>query len=115
MGRVLTDKEALQALLDGKKLTTITYGPTGQYIYLDDLGNLKDERGYKRNYNSLLRYKIWEPPKQKKKVTLYRYTYKSSIGDVIYQSEWMSAEHEDHRHLGILKIETKEVEYEESI
>ena len=42
----MTDKEILEALLQGKKLTSKKWNK-GEYFYLNNLGDLVDEKGDK--------------------------------------------------------------------
>jgi len=86
----------------------------GYYYGLKDSGN----NGYDHGTGSCK----WEIIKQTKKITLYKYTYKSEDG--IEQSEWVSFNWEsfwkrysingwDSELWVLLKIESKEIEIEE--
>ena len=59
----------------------------------------------------------WEPVKEKKKITLYRFTMKVGKHGDIHQANWTEVEWEEYNcnspELHLLKTETKEVEIDD--
>ena len=114
-GKFETQSEIFQALLNGKKIKRETWAPES-YIHLVD-GKLRDEFGDNMEETELYPtphdFLIYEEPKPKKKITLYRYTYK--YGSVIHQTNFISKKwsafggNEDY----LLLTESKEVEVDD--
>lgn len=69
---VLTTREALKALAEGKKLRA-TYWPKKCYIYLNSEGDIVDNDDYVEDFNSKIQYVFWnEPVEQKERYYLFR-------------------------------------------
>jgi len=110
-------KWAIEQMLKGE----IIYNPhivNEYYFYEDRFFYKKDLEGkHYFDINDLLHSDFWsiyQPPKQKKKITLYRYTYET-ISNNIFQNYWTSEKWEDFKsgsHSALLKTETKEIEIE---
>jgi len=75
-GKFETQAEIFQALLDGKKVKHVSWDK-GEYVFLNTK-TLKRENGDDAlpSFSMPTNWSIYEEPKPKKKVTLYRYTYK---------------------------------------
>lgn len=69
--KILTTKEAMQALLDGKKLKRPSWGPDRFLNLVDDKIVDQDNSGWGCNLN--VGYQLYEEPK--KKVKFYRVGY----------------------------------------
>lgn len=110
-----TQAEIYQALLDGKKIKRKTWAPEA-YIHLVE-GGLVDEFGDNMEETRLFpphEFLIYEEPKPKKKVTLYRHTMSNRISGNIYQTTWDSVETAvDTKFIEVIKTESKEVEYDD--
>lgn len=113
-GKFETQAEIYQALLDAKKIKRETWSPQA-YIHLVG-GALRDELGIdvsETRLNPPCEFLIYEEPKPKKKVALYRHTYK--YGNSIHQTNFTSknwsalAGDEDH----LLLTESKEIEVDD--
>ena len=113
-GKFETQAEIFQALLDGKKVIHVVWGK-GEYVFLNNSKTLKRENGDDAlsSFPMPTNWSIYEEPKPKKKVTLYRYTYK--YGSVIHQTNFTSknwsafGENEDY----LLLTESKEIEVDD--
>ena len=113
-GRFETQAEIFQALADGKKLTKKKWSK-GVFIQLVD-GMITDEGGdycSDINFSVSEDFLIYEEPKPKKKVTLYRYTY--TYGGSIHQTSFTS---KNWSALGgegdyLLLTESKEIEVDD--
>lgn len=110
-GKFETQAEIFQALADGKKLTKKKWSK-GVFIQLVD-GMITDEGGdycSDINFSVSEDFLIYEEPKPKKKVTLYRYTYEYS-GNIL-ESNFISKGWGDYKSRGdkLLLTESKEIE-----
>ena len=112
-----TQAEIFKALLDGVKIKKEGW-LLQKYMHLKD-GDLFYDNGLKRNqpvdFSNLESWSIYEEPKPKKKVTLYRYTYREDNGPDIGQTSWCSYGFKEgwSHHFTLLKTESKEVEYDD--
>ena len=81
----MTTKEAIQAMLDGKKVRAIGWLKT-EYIELSPRGNYTDEdhEYYQIGINDK-EWEIYEEPKSKKTVTIEKWLCKSEKGFVILE------------------------------
>lgn len=107
-GKFETQAEIYQALLDGKK---ITRGKSGHYLQnINGMVKWEDGKANHEDFSDSTEWKIYEDPKPKKKIMLYRYTYK--YGSAIHQTNFTSKNwstfggDEDY----LLLTESKEVE-----
>lgn len=109
--RFKTQAEIYQALLDRKK---IIY-KEGEIVGLVD-GVV---RNFFRDGTSAIakwgfyhpeEWSIYEEPKPKKKVMLYRYTLENTKYGTAHQTAWESAPFDGNSFVKILKTESKEVE-----
>lgn len=110
-----TQAEIFKALLDGKK---IEY-KDGEIVGLMD-GNtctfFLDGTSVpaRWSFSHPNEWSIYEKPKPKKKVTLYRHTMSNRISGNIYQTTWESVETAvDTKFIEVIKTESKEVEYDD--
>ena len=87
-GRFETQAEIFQALLNGKKIKYARW-VIGEYVFLNNktLKHENDEDAY-LSFALPTNWSIYEEPKPKKKVTLYRYTY--TYGSTIHQTNFTS-------------------------
>lgn len=112
-GKFETQAEIYQALLDGKKIRMNTWADV-YYLYLEK-GMQKDERGAPAAYHFdyPCNWPIYEEHKPKKKVTLYRYTYK--YGSAIHQTNFTSKNWSTYGGEGdyLLLTESKEIEVDD--
>lgn len=120
-------KEAILAMLDGKKVCQKEY-PSSYFYYNDLRGFVFCSRSGVETklvdaINKVDGYELYEEPKKKvkKKVTLYRYTYRTKNhagNDGFDQSGWSKNSWEEFNKFlfgslrTLLKTESKEVEYE---
>jgi len=98
-------------LNDGK----ITIGDKKEYLFLKD-GEVYHSDGLRdvSSFEYPGKWSIYEEPKPKKKVTLYRYTMSNRIRGNIYQTSWDSVETAvDTKFIEVIKTESKEVEYDD--
>lgn len=108
----LTHKEAMLALLDGKKLRNKEWGQN-EYVYLYQ-GLLIDDNADDANCTFSLSnsYEIYKPEPKKKTVTLHRYTVEEPDGR-IRQLDWTNeatCQRVNNPMFKILKTETKTIE-----
>ncbi|HLD91756.1 MAG TPA: hypothetical protein VI911_12215 [Patescibacteria group bacterium] len=83
-----TDREIIQALLDGKKLNAV--GMFGIYVHINDSGYIVTDKGTLTNLDFRnIKYRVYEPEKPKKKHVLYRHYYLDRDGEFscIYSSQ----------------------------
>lgn len=59
----MNTKEAMEALLEGKKVTSSSW-EKGQYIFLDEDGKIKDDENNYFHINNRTPYELYEEPKQ---------------------------------------------------
>ena len=124
-GRFETQAEIYQALLDGKKIKCIEWQESyNKFVYLKD-GILTNDSGFPDYwaFNLPLMWSIYEEPKPKKKITLYRYTYILGKGceggrankGRIFQSEFTECSFREYYdgYGKLLLTESKEVEYDD--
>lgn len=111
-----TQAEIYQALLDGKM---IKY-KDGDGAILQLINGFQCENGRYTSSNTWSfnypgKWSIYEEPKPKKKVTLYRYTYRTNYSPDIMQTGWVSCGFEGNypEYYALLKAESKEVEYDD--
>lgn len=108
-----THKDIYQALIEWKK---IKKSSSGHYILMID-DKVKWEDGTPRfeDFSDYREWSIYKEPKPKKKVTLYRYTYREDNGPDIEQTNWISYGFKEgwSNHFTLLKNESKEVEYDD--
>jgi hypothetical protein len=72
MSKILNTKEAMQALLDGKKIRGINW-PEDHVVELDEYGFLRDRLGHFLNKELIESFEIYEQPKPKKEVWQWRF------------------------------------------
>lgn len=111
-----TQAEIWRAILSGQK---IKY-KDGEIVFLKDeilitIDKEREESGWEWAFNCPQHWSIYEEPKPKKKVTLYRYTYREDNGPDIEQTSWCSYGFKEgwSHHFTLLKTESKEVEYDD--
>lgn len=105
-----THKDIYLALIDGVK---ITKGKSGHYLEMID-GKVEWEDG-KTSFEDFADYKDWliyEEPKPKKKVTLYRLTTQYPNG-AIFQSMWCNDKSPGMNNVKVLNIEEKTIEVDD--
>lgn len=81
MSKKLTTKEAMQALLDGKKVRA-KHWDSGLYMYINSKEKLVDQCGELEVFTCECYYELYEEPKPKKKVWQWRAQRKSMSGTV---------------------------------
>ncbi len=110
-----TQSELWEYLLKGGKVKNKEW-VNGSYCFLKD-GYAETNSGSRVIYVFFnpQEWSIYEEPKPKKKVTLYRYTYREDNGPDIEQTSWCSYGFKEgySHHFTLLKTETKEVEYDD--
>jgi len=107
-----SQREIWEALLGNKKLTFSEWSRS-DFVYFNESGSLVDESGDLHpdlDYGIPGLWSIYEEPKKKKKITLYRYTYKEHSGH-IFCSAWRSGEPQN---IGsVVLTEAREIEVDE--
>ena len=75
----MNTKEAIQAMLDGKKVRDTKWTNQHEYLYIQD-GDIMCEKGIKLcNFNISGIWEIYEEPKPKQTVTVEKWLMKSDI------------------------------------
>lgn len=107
-----TQAEIWEHLLKGG---VIIENRNGFKVRMGKCGNPLFEDGSEPSYLIPEHWLIYEEPKPKKKVTLYRYTYREDNGPDIEQTNWVSYGFKEgwSNHFTLLKTESKEVEYDD--
>lgn len=111
-----SQKEIWDFLINGKAVTNLNWTKSS-FCYLNENGVLVNESG-DESFVSFSSYENFIPyikPKQKKKVTLYRYTYSSDKNEsLFFQSNWESEDfaRPDRK---VFLVETKEIEVTKDI
>ena len=116
-GKFETQAQIWEYLLKGGKVKI--KGVSDSYLFLMD-GTVTNKEGFKdvSAFEWPENWSIYEEPKPKKKVTLYRYTYLNTKSELIHESFWFEGsfrEYQDnYAFVGdLLKTESKEVEYDD--
>lgn len=108
-----SQREIFEHLLEGGKIAHKQWTDDTFFLFLDSEGKVVSNRGCA--YYLQLKYpQEWQPytePKQKKKVTLYRYTFKSIHGNY-FQSNWIQQPASEHSSSKLVSTESKEIEIE---
>ena len=109
-----SQKEIYEALLAGKKLRR-DYWDLGHFVHLSQDGSLVNRNGINDSwfFKTPKDWSIYEEPKKKKKITLYRYTYKQ--GENITETPYTTNKYGDYflsNISSLIKTESKEIEIE---
>lgn len=109
-----SQKEIWQHLISGGKVGVIN--DKESYFFLNEEGRVCHRNGYfaHRNFSNHECFCIYEEPKPKKKVNLYRHTFQWKDGD-IWQSVWTDQRADSYakrytEYPKLLMTEAKEIE-----
>ena len=106
-----SQKQIWEHLISGGMVKHYSHGDTG-FNYLNASGFVVNFRGAEvaESFVAPEDWSIYEEPKKKKKITLYRYTYKERSGH-IFCSAWRSGEPQN---MGtVVLVEAREIEVDE--
>jgi len=91
----MTTKEAIQAMLDGKKVRVCGWD-TNFYVYISSDGYIRDNLEHLYNFENTLGWEIYEEPKPKETVTIEKwlccakddmyYVFEASLSQIEYAS-----------------------------
>ena len=81
----MTTKEAIQAMLDGKKVRVKTHDAQ-EYIYISDDGYIVDENNELIGFTNSSDREIYEEPKPKQTVVIEKWLCKGEDGYVTFEA-----------------------------
>ena len=106
----MTTKEAIQAMLDGKKVRDTKWTNQHEYLYIQD-GDIMCETGAKLKYFSISgTWEIYEEPKPKQTVTIEKWLCKTDFNDAMYIIEGNKEYFDTYEKNKVKLLETYKVE-----
>ena len=101
----MNTKEAIQAMLDGKKVRDTKWTNQHEYLYIQD-GDIMCEKGIKLcNFNISGIWEIYEEPKPKQTVTIEKWLCKDDFGYFIIECQ-----NKAYKSVKVKLLDTYEVE-----